>query len=218
MEVVREQIIRYCRSVIGCSYDYTPSGGVEYESYNCSYLSYCAYLSAGLEIPTWQGHQNGNGSQSDMVRAAGNWKWTVDELEPADLVFFGSSPLNTYHVGVYVGDGQMIDSIPDGGVQQRFVYETFCGGGWPLLIEPEKEVFDVPKILVCDDIWMYFDGCCIHDMSEPEDIEAIREVLNDIPTQVISEETYSRLCQVLRAGYPKHLQGLTDNYPPRSFK
>lgn len=213
----RNEILEYCRSVIGCAYDTIPSGGTEYVSYNCSFLSYCAYKYAGLVIPTWQGHQNGDGSQSDWVRWAGNWKWTVDELEPADLVFFGSSPRNTYHVGVYVGDGQIIDSIPDGGVQQRFVYETFCGGGWPFEIEYEDEV-DMPKILVCDGVYMYFDGHDIHDMSEPEDIDTISEVYANIPTQVISEETYARLCQILKAGYPKTLKELSDKYPPRSFR
>lgn len=213
----RNKIISYCQHAIGCSYDVIPSGGTEYVSYNCSYLTYCAYRAAGLDIPTWQGHQNGNGSQSDWVRWADNWKWTVDELEPADLVFFGSSPLNTYHVGIYVGDGQMIDSIPDGGVQQRFVYETFCGGGWPFENKVEMEV-DVAKLLVVDGVWMYFDGTTIHDLTSPEDIDALREVMSDIPTQYISEETYARLCESLRGGFPEMLRELTEKYPPRSFK
>lgn len=217
MQNYRNEIVSYCKSVIGCAYDYIPSGGVEFESYNCSFLTYCAYKNAGLEIPTWQGHQNGDGSQSDWVRWNKHWKWTVDELEPADLVFFGSSPLNTYHVGVYVGDGQMIDSIPDGGVQQRFVYETFCGGGWPFENKGEMEV-GMAKLLVVDGVWMYFDGTTIHDLTEPEDIDAVREVMSDIPTQYISEETYARLCQSLRAGFPELLRELTDKYPPRSFK
>lgn len=217
MKNYRNEIVSYCKSVIGCAYDYTPSGGVEFKSYNCSFLTYCAYKSAGLEIPTWQGHQNGSGSQSDWVRWAGNWKRTVSELKPADLVFFGSSPFNTYHVGVYVGDGQMIDSIPDGGVQQRFVYDTFSGGGWPFENKGEMEV-DVAKLLVVDGVWMYFDGTTIHDLTSPEDIDALREVMSDIPTQYISEETYARLCESLRAGFPELLRELTEKYPPRSFK
>lgn len=134
---VRDEIVAYCESVIGCEYDYTPSGGVEYQSYNCSYLSTCAYESAGLDIPTWQGHQNGDGSQSDWVRRNGHWTDDPDELEPGDLVFFGDSPYDTFHVGVSTGGWGMIDSVPNGGVQRRTLYDSFVGGGWPLPDLPE---------------------------------------------------------------------------------
>lgn len=134
---VRDDIVAYCRDNIGCSYDYTPSGGVEYQSYNCSYLTTCAYAAAGLNIPRWQGHQNGDGSQSDWVRAAGNWTEDPDELQPGDLVFFGTTPYVTSHVGISLGDRRMIDSVPDGGVQERTLYGSFVGGGWPFDFVPE---------------------------------------------------------------------------------
>lgn len=129
---VRETIVAYARCAIGCEYDYTPSGGVEGESYNCSFLSFCAYRHAGLEIPTWQGHQNGEGSQSDWVRWNDHWTTDPDELQPGDLVFFGDSPYNTGHVGISLGSTAMIDSVPNGGVQERELYGNFVGGGWPL--------------------------------------------------------------------------------------
>ena len=129
---VRDEIVAYCYDNIGCSYDWTPSGGVEGVSYNCSYLSTCAYAAAGIDIPSWQGHQNGDGSQSDWVRRAGNWTDDPDELQPGDLVFFGDSPYDTSHVGVSLGGWDIIDSIPNGGVQQRTLYGSFVGGGWPL--------------------------------------------------------------------------------------
>ena len=31
-----------------------------------------------------------------------------DELQPGDLVFFGWGPYSVSHVGIYIGDGQMI--------------------------------------------------------------------------------------------------------------
>lgn len=131
---VRERIVAYCRDNIGASYDRTPSGGVEGESYNCSFLTTCAYAAAGLDIPSWQGHQNGNGSQSDLVRWHGHWVTDPAQLKPGDLVFFSSSgdPYNTSHVGISLGGWQMIDSVPNGGVQQRELYGSFVGGGWPL--------------------------------------------------------------------------------------
>lgn len=136
---VREDIVAYCRDNIGCAYDYTPSGGVEGESYNCSFLSYCAYKAAGLDIPTWQGHQNGDGSQSDWVRWAGHWTDDPSELRAGDLVFFGTSPYNTTHVGISLGGYDIIDSVPNGGVQERTLYDSFVGGGWPLEDCPDDD-------------------------------------------------------------------------------
>lgn len=141
---VRERIVAYCRENIGASYDYTPSGGVEGESYNCSFLTTCAYAAAGLEIPSWQGHQNGNGSQSDWVRWHGHWVTDPAQLKAGDLVFFGYYDEDAYqyitsHVGISLGGWDMIDSVPDGGVQERELYGSFVGGGWPLVELPEDE-------------------------------------------------------------------------------
>lgn len=146
---VRDDIVAYARRAIGCSYDYTPSGGVEGRSYNCSFLSTCAYRAAGLEIPHWQGHQNGTGSQSDWVWWHDHWTTDPDDLKPGDLVFFGSSRTNTGHVGISLGGWDMIDSIPNGGVQERTLYGTFVGGGWPMAELPDTggEGFDVAKLL-----------------------------------------------------------------------
>lgn len=132
MSDVRERIVAYCRRNIGCRYSYVPSGGVEGESYNCSFLTTCAYKSAGLTIPRWQGHQNGDGSQSDWVWRNGHWTTDPDQLQPGDLVFFGPSRLRTTHVGISLGGRWMIDSVPAGGVQTRLLYGSFVGGGWPL--------------------------------------------------------------------------------------
>jgi len=141
---VREHIVAYCRDNIGASYDYTPSGGVEGESYNCSYLTTCAYAHAGLDIPHWQGAQNGSGSQSDWVRWNNHWTADPDELKPGDLVFFGyydeeRDMYITSHVGISLGGRDMIDSVPNGGVQERELYDSFVGGGWPFEEEPEGE-------------------------------------------------------------------------------
>lgn len=137
MSDVRERIVAYARRAIGCRYSYVPSGGVEGESYNCSFLTTCAYRAAGLTIPRWQGHQNGDGSQSDWVWRSGHWTTDPDQLQPGDLVFFGPSRLRTTHVGISLGGRWMIDSVPAGGVQQRLLYGSFVGGGWPLKELPD---------------------------------------------------------------------------------
>lgn len=134
---VRSTIVAYCRKQLGCAYSYTPSGGKEGVSYNCSFLSTCAYKAAGLTIPKWQGHQNGDGSQSDWVHRNGHWVTDPAKLKPGDLVFFGTKRTNTTHVGVVSKAGStpyIIDSTPSRGVAERKlpVSAGFVGGGWPL--------------------------------------------------------------------------------------
>lgn len=144
----REDVVSYARRAIGCDYDTTPSGGVEWESYNCSFLSTCAFRAAGLDIPHWQGAQNGRGSQSDWVRWAGNWTTDPDELQAGDLVFFGyydedEDEYITNHVGISLGGTAMIDSVPNGGVQERELYGSFVGGGWPLPDLPDDDAWQL---------------------------------------------------------------------------
>jgi hypothetical protein len=150
---VRDEIVAYCRRQIGCKYSYTPSGGVEGRSYNCSFLSTCAYRAAGLTIPGWQGHQNGDGSQSDWVYRSGHWTTDKSKLKPGDLVFFGTSRRNTGHVGIVSRSGStpyIIDSTPSRGVAERLLPTGagFVGGGWPMNIVPAdstEEGFPVNK-------------------------------------------------------------------------
>ena len=134
---VRDDIVAYCRRQLGCAYSYTPSGGVEGRSYNCSFLSTRAYKAAGLTIPGWQGHQNGDGSQSDWVYRSGHWTTDKSKLKPGDLVFFGTSRRSTGHVGIVSRSGStpyIIDSTPSRGVAERLLPTGagFVGGGWPM--------------------------------------------------------------------------------------
>lgn len=161
----RETIVAYCRKQLGCAYSYTPSGGKEGASYNCSFLSTCAYKAAGLTIPRWQGHQNGDGSQSDWVYRNGHWTTDPSKLKPGDLVFFGTKRTNTTHVGIVSRAGKtpyIIDSTPSRGVAERKlpVSAGFVGGGWPLKELPatttatvvqDYELIKVDKIVTVKD-------------------------------------------------------------------
>lgn len=218
----RDRIIRYAKGAIGCAYDWTPSGGVEGESYNCSYLTFCAYRYAGLEIPTWQGHQNGNGSQSDWVRWNNNLTTNPNKLEPGDLVFFSvfGDIEDTYHVGISLGGTRIIDSMPTGGVQERELYDTFVGGGWPLEKKKEKIMRNMCGFIEVADTLIFFDGNELHDVSEPECIEPLNKLAtafsgSPLPTIKLSDEEYARVCEVLRAGMPVHLYDLNCMYNPR---
>lgn len=84
-------------------------GGTGDGGYDCSGLVQAAYRQAGVSLPRVAQDQYDAGpvlSSSALV-------------EPGDLVFFGSGPTAVEHVGVYVGEGEMIDA-PYTGTVVRF--------------------------------------------------------------------------------------------------
>ena len=100
-------------SVIGTQYTY---GGMSVETgFDCSGLVNYAY-----------GGDRGR-STGDMIsslQGSGDWKTSLDQLEYGDLVFPSAG-----HVGIYIGDGQMIHSpVPGQSVEVSNVY-SFYGGG-----------------------------------------------------------------------------------------
>lgn len=169
---VRSQIVAYCRKQLGCAYSYTPSGGTEGKSYNCSFLSTCAYKAAGLTITRWQGHQNGDGSQSDWVYRHGHWTTDPSKLKPGDLVFFGTKRTNTTHVGIVSKAGKtptIIDSTPSRGVAERKlpVSAGFVGGGWPLKSLPKEDSTVVDYELIKVDMTVTVKGNGINIREQP---------------------------------------------------
>lgn len=231
---VRDKIVEYAKNAVGCDYDTAASSGIEGISYNCSFLSTCAYRHAGIDIPYWQGHQNGSGSQSDWVYWNGHWTTNPENLKPGDLVFFGESQRNTGHVGISLGGYEMIDSIPDGGVDIRELYGSFVGGGWPLStlpedMEPEPEpepeleipmdcIISIPERNVCAAIL----GGQIHDLTEPDDIVVLNKVYGathngeNMPWVELTPDWYARLVQCYVAGLPKDMGEYNTKFPPRS--
>lgn len=100
--------------------------GTPYSVLDCSGLTSAAYAACGYDLY----HQSG--VQYNRVVSRGNLVG-ADGLVAGDLVFYARGG-RIYHVGIYIGDGYIIDSIPSGGVQVRTLYfcDGFCGGGSPL--------------------------------------------------------------------------------------
>lgn len=67
---------------------------------DCSGFVYNALKDAGFNVgrTTAQGYR----SQGTVVSKA--------EMQPGDLIFFGSNPSDASHIGIYIGNGQMIHS------------------------------------------------------------------------------------------------------------
>ena len=89
--------------------------------YDCSGFAQHCYALEGYSIgrTTWD--------QIDDIQAAGDWKTSIDELEPGDLVF-----PNDGHVGIYIGNGQMIDAPSPGLFIRIDTITDFIGGGSPI--------------------------------------------------------------------------------------
>ncbi|WP_232835375.1 C40 family peptidase [Actinocorallia populi] len=72
------------------------------DSYDCSGLTMWAYAKVGIHLPHYTGSQWNAGAHIDR-----------SELQPGDLVFFYS---DLHHVGLYIGDGQMVHAPQTGDV------------------------------------------------------------------------------------------------------
>ena len=93
--------VAFAKAQVGKSYVYGASGP---DSFDCSGLTSAAWQQAGVSLPR----------SSSAQYAAGN-KISESELQPGDLVFY-YSPIS--HVGMYVGNGQIVNALnPGSGVQ-----------------------------------------------------------------------------------------------------
>jgi peptidoglycan DL-endopeptidase CwlO len=87
------QALRYALSRIGDPYVWGAAGP---DSFDCSGLVMWAYAQVGISLEHFTGDQWNEGEHISR-----------DQLEPGDLVFFYA---DLGHVGMYVGDGLMVDA------------------------------------------------------------------------------------------------------------
>jgi cell wall-associated NlpC family hydrolase len=84
----------------------TSSGTQNVPGYDCSGLTMRAYQAAGISLGHYTGLQWDEGMHVSR-----------DQLLPGDLVFFAtntSDPSTIHHVGIYIGNGRMIDAPQTG--------------------------------------------------------------------------------------------------------
>ncbi|MFE9604511.1 C40 family peptidase [Streptomyces hokutonensis] len=111
----------------------SPSGksGVTIKGFDCSGLTQYAYAKAGISLPRLAAAQAGAGQRIP----AGLGPLV---LKPGDLVFFATAPghdSTIYHVGIYLGSGQMVNAPRPGTVVRLDAVSTMSGyaGGTRLL-------------------------------------------------------------------------------------
>ncbi|MFD7205964.1 C40 family peptidase [Streptomyces sp. NPDC059893] len=111
----------------------SPSGksGAGINGFDCSGLTTYAFARAGIRLPRTAAAQAGQGRRIPASAGQG-------ALRPGDLVFFGYAPgrdSTIYHVGIYLGDGQMINAARPGTLVRRDPVDAMDGyaGGARLL-------------------------------------------------------------------------------------
>lgn len=101
-----QQIVNIARTHLGQRYVYGAAGP---SSFDCSGLTQYVHRQAGISIPRTVG------SQQAAARPV-----SKSSARPGDLIFIGG-----YHVGIYVGGGQMIDAPKTGDVvKQRAIWTS----------------------------------------------------------------------------------------------
>jgi len=93
----------------------TANGTQNVAGYDCSGLTMRAYQAAGISLTHYTGAQWDNGVHVSR-----------DQLQPGDLVFFATNtndPGTIHHVGIYIGNGQMVDAPATG--EQVGVHNAF---------------------------------------------------------------------------------------------
>ena len=97
--------ISFARAQIGEPYLWAAAGP---DSWDCSGLTQMAWAQAGVNLSHYTGFQ-----WDETSRVA------LGDLQPGDLVFFGDSGPTSHHVGLYVGNDQMIEA-PHAGAFVRY--------------------------------------------------------------------------------------------------
>lgn len=91
-----EAAIAYAYAQLGKPYEWGADGP---DSFDCSGLTMRAWAAGGVELPHWS-----------VAQAREVTRVSYAQLRPGDLIFWSDNgeASGVYHVGLYIGDGQMI--------------------------------------------------------------------------------------------------------------
>ena len=116
-------LVSAAMGMIGSGYQYsgyTETGDTSTSAYTCS-----GVVDAALGRPSQSSYP-----ESLYDEVGSNMTSDISALNEGDLVFYSYGDREVGHVGIYIGDGQIVDSAPNGGVAVRDVdYMDFVGGG-----------------------------------------------------------------------------------------
>lgn len=105
--------------------------------FDCSSLAYYAWNSAGISVMT-----DGSNTAASEAKWCSDNDCTVKEenLRPGDLIFYSYSNNGRYknisHVGIYVGDGKMVEAVDEA---TGVVMQDYHNGGLVMIGRPDKK-------------------------------------------------------------------------------
>lgn len=114
----RSAIISMAYQYLGVPYVW---GGKSPSGFDCSGLTTFCYENCGVDV-------GGNRTTYQLIswiQERGNWKTSMDELQPGDMLFPSAG-----HVAIYLGGGRMIHAPHEGDVVREADVYAFYGGGW----------------------------------------------------------------------------------------
>lgn len=120
LSIERVLVMNYARDALGTPYRY---GGTTPAGMDCSGLTQASLLAAGIEIPRTS-QQQFDGLEH------------IERARPGDLMFFGSGN-RVSHVGIYMGNNQMIHAPGSGrqvtlaGLDKRYWRSHYRGAAAP---------------------------------------------------------------------------------------
>ena len=94
-----DRIVTLAKSKIGCDYSWGAKGP---NKFDCSGLAYWCHKQLGINIPVSSAPQSQGGSP------------TTGGIKPGDLLFYNTSGSGVSHVGIYIGNGEMIHAPQPG--------------------------------------------------------------------------------------------------------
>ncbi|WP_310406922.1 C40 family peptidase [Nocardia kruczakiae] len=101
------RVLAFACAQLGQPYVWGGNGPQASGGWDCSGLTQAAYAAAGIALPR---------VAADQYHAT--TPIPVTEIRPGDLLFYSNSKDGIHHVGLYLGNGQMIDA-PDFGQQVK---------------------------------------------------------------------------------------------------
>ncbi|XXO41978.1 DUF5776 domain-containing protein [Lactiplantibacillus plantarum] len=106
------KVVALAKTKIGDPYTQSASGRLGPNSFDCSGFVYYVYKTAlGIVLP---------GTTTTTEESAGK-EVSLNTLKPGDLLFYGTRG-NTYHVGIYEGNGIMVHAAtPEEGVKETAI-------------------------------------------------------------------------------------------------
>jgi len=116
-----QEAVKWARSRAGDPYR---AGGTGPHAFDCSGLTRWAFARVGRALP-----------HSSAAQVAKTHRISKANRRPGDLVFYGNPSTKIHHVGLYIGNGQMINAATFGTPVQvapvRWSGDSYAGTGRP---------------------------------------------------------------------------------------